>query len=133
MRRFLTGPATVMVAILSMNAVATNLGIGAGAQALVNLRPVSTLILLWLLLASVGLARDLFIQRLNDEGRENQVVLLRPVTSAVQLIIMVAVLLMWLDNAGFQIATLLAGLGVGAAGGRIRRRHALFPAARADR
>ena len=112
-RRFLTGPATAMVAILTVNAVGTNLGVGFGAQALTRVKPVSMLILLWLLLASVGLARDLYIQRLKDEGRENQVVLLRPVTSAVQLIIMVAVLLMWLDNAGFQIATLLAGLGVG--------------------
>ncbi len=112
-RRFLTGPTALVVAIMSMNAVATNLGIGAGAQALVDLRPISTFIVLWFMLASVGLARDLFTVRLKDEGRESQIVLLRPVASAVQLIILVAVLLMWLDNAGFQIATLLAGLGVG--------------------
>jgi MscS family membrane protein len=70
-RRFLTGPATVMAAILSMNAVGTNLGIGAGAQALVNLRPISTLIVLWFMLASVGLARDLFIQRLEHYRRRS--------------------------------------------------------------
>ncbi len=111
--RFLTGPAAAKVVVLTMNAVGTNLGVGFGAATLVNIRPVSTLVLLWFLLAGVGLARDLYAQRLKDEGREGQYVLLRPMVTAVQLVIALAVLLMWLDNAGFQITTLLAGLGVG--------------------
>ncbi len=112
-RRFLTGPAVAMAVILTMNAVGTNLGVGFGASTLVNVRPVGTLVLLWFLLASAGLARDLYAQRLKDEGREGQYVLLRPIVTAVQIIIAVALLLMWLDNAGFEIGTLLAGLGVG--------------------
>jgi MscS family membrane protein len=112
-RRFLTGPAIAMAAILTVNAVGTNLGVGFGAQALTRVRPVSALILLWFLLASVALARDLYAQRLKDEGREGRTVLLGPISTTVQLIIAVVVLLMWLDNAGFEIGTLLAGLGVG--------------------
>ena len=65
-RRFLTGPALAMAAILTMNAVGLNLGLGFGAQTLVNVRPVSTLILLWFLLAAVGLTRDLYAQRLKE-------------------------------------------------------------------
>jgi len=112
-RRFLTGPAVAMAAILAINYVGRSLGIGAGAQELSDAGPVRTAVLLWFLLASVALARDLYVQRLQDEGREGRIVLLRPISTSVQLIIAVAVILMWLDNVGFQITTLLAGLGVG--------------------
>lgn len=111
-RLFLTGPAVAMATILSINLVGQNLGVS-GAQTWASSRPVTTFILLWFLLASVALARDLYAQHLKDEGREGQYVVLRPIVTSVQIIIALAVLLMWLDNAGFEIATLLAGLGVG--------------------
>ena len=67
----------------------------------------------WFLLSAIGLMRDVYASRLAQQGREGAVVLLRPAAQFLGLLIVVVAVLLWLDNVGFNITTLLAGLGVG--------------------
>jgi len=113
-KRFLTRPVLAFAAIVTMSWVGADLGISFVAQeGLGRYKLFTTATTLWLLLASVGLARDLYQQRLREQSRDSSEIVLKPLATAVQIIIAVAVLLMWLDNIGFSVTTLLAGLGVG--------------------
>ena len=52
-------------------------------------------------------------QKFEKNDRQSAIVLLKPAGTVFRILIIVAAVLVWLDNIGFHITTLLAGLGVG--------------------
>ena len=52
-------------------------------------------------------------QKFENEDRLGALVLLKPARTIVRILIVLIAFLAWLDNIGFQVTTLLAGLGVG--------------------
>jgi MscS family membrane protein len=61
----------------------------------------------------MNLMRDMYSARLHDRSRPGAVVLLGPATSAIKLLIAIAAVLVYLNQLGINITTVLAGLGVG--------------------
>jgi len=112
-RRFFTGPVALLVTLLVMNAVLEAVGIGITAQKIQRAHTMGTIAWTWVLLAGVTLVRDVYSEHLEGLGKPGAVVLLAPATNAVRILIVIAAILVWLDNVGFNITTLLAGLGVG--------------------
>jgi MscS family membrane protein len=113
LRYFFTVPVGLLVAIFIFNIVLDTLGIGITAQEIARGRTLGIIVLTWVVLSAVGMLRDAYAQRLEHEGKPGAVVLLRPAVNAINVIIVLSALLLWLDNIGFNITTLLAGLGVG--------------------
>ena len=112
-KRFFIGPFSLLVVMLIMNWIIRDLGLGIAGRKIAQAATIDTAIVTWLLLSGIGLIRDVYAHRLEIDGRDGAMVLLRPATQAAQIIIVVVAALVWLDNAGFNITTLLAGLGVG--------------------
>ena len=112
-RGFFMGPLTTVVLILVADQTLTGLGIGLAAQQLARSYTLITAATIWLLWQAVNLFRDVYGQRLASLGRESSIALLRPLTSALKLIILLLGVLVWLDNLGFQITAVLTGLGIG--------------------
>jgi MscS family membrane protein len=75
--------------------------------------PIPILITVWMLFASTNLVRDLYSNRLHKQNRAGPAILLGPATTALKLLIAIGATLAYLDNLGFNITTVLAGLGVG--------------------
>jgi len=69
--------------------------------------------LLWASIRMVDLAFSWWGVRLRKEGKETATVLLGPVRTFSRIVLILLAILLWLDNIGFNISTLLAGLGVG--------------------
>ena len=111
--KFLVLPAGIWLTIIAMSSVATWLGRGATAETIGRVSPLSTLITMWLMFAAINLTRDLYSDRLLKNDRRGAAVLLRPISNAVKSLIAVGATLMYLDNLGINITTVLAGLGVG--------------------
>ena len=63
--------------------------------------------------AGLNLLRDIYSNRLDERGRAGAGVLLRPVGSAIKLLIAAGAVLIYMDKLGINITTVLAGLGVG--------------------
>ncbi len=112
-RGFLLRPVTVFLLIVLANAVINNLGFGLAAQKIGQSYTVLTAATIWLLWQGVTLFRKIYSQRLIDRGRSASVPLIRPLTTALKLIILLLGVLVWLDNLGFQITAVLTGLGIG--------------------
>lgn len=75
-----------------------------------------TLILIafsWALIWIFDFYIDFLRQKFEDQDRSGALVLLKPTRTIVRILIVVIAFLAWLDNIGFQVTTLLAGLGVG--------------------
>jgi len=97
----------------SVNSVATWLGRGVTAEAFQRMSPFPVLITVWLMVAGMNLLRDIYSSRLDDRGRTGAMVLLHPAANAIKLLIAIAAVLIYLDQLGINITTVLAGLGVG--------------------
>jgi MscS family membrane protein len=112
-KRFFIGPFSLLAVVLTMDLIIRQLGLGLTGQKIAQAATVNTIIITWLLLSGTSLIRDVYARRLQIDGREGAMVLLRPTAQATQILVVIIAALVWLDNAGFNITTLLAGLGVG--------------------
>ncbi|MCH8071907.1 MAG: mechanosensitive ion channel [Proteobacteria bacterium] len=111
--RFLILPVGIWMIIVSMNTVATSLGRGITAEAFQQLSPVPLLVTVWLMFSGMNLMRDIYSTRLQQRDRSGAAVLLRPASNAIKLLIGIGATLIYLDQLGVNITTVLAGLGVG--------------------
>jgi MscS family membrane protein len=111
--RFLLLPFGIWMVLLSMNIVATSLGRGVTADTIQRLSPVPILVTVWMMFGGMNLLWDIYSNRLQQQDRPGAAVLLRPASSALKLLIAIGAVLIYLDNLGVNITTLLAGLGVG--------------------
>jgi MscS family membrane protein len=75
--------------------------------------PIPILVTVWMVFGGMNLMRDIYSSRLQRRDRSGAAVLLRPATNAVKLLIGLGAALVYLDNLGVNITTVLAGLGVG--------------------
>ena len=110
---FLVLPFGIWLVLISLNNVASALGAGDTAETFHRFSPIPILVTVWMLSAATNLLRDLYTNRLRQQGRTGSAVLLKPASNAVKLLIAVSGVLVYLDTIGINIATVLAGLGVG--------------------
>jgi MscS family membrane protein len=111
--RFFTRPVLWSVLVVLLHRVILDLGVGIEAQKIARAGTVLTIVVVWVLLSSINLGRSFYSHRMQTRGQKSADVLLRPVGNALKVLVILVAILVWLDNAGFNITTLLAGLGVG--------------------
>lgn len=111
--RLLIGPAGIWLAVLMMNYVASVLGKGVTAEAILRYNPIPTLLTIWLLFSIINLFRDVYSAHLTKSGRQGAKAIAKPAGSAFKLIVAIAALLIYLDKLGVNITAVIAGLGVG--------------------
>lgn len=112
-RQFLTKPFLWLLLLIILNQVIYGLGIGIEAQRFARAQTVNIIIVTWVLLSATNLFRAIYRTRLQRQGREGAIVLLGPIGNAVKILFVLFAALLWLNNLGFNITALLAGLGVG--------------------
>jgi MscS family membrane protein len=78
-----------------------------------RMTPVPILATVWVVFGGINLMRDIYSARLHDRDRSGAAILLRPIANAVKLLIGLGAALVYMDNLGINITTVLAGLGVG--------------------
>jgi len=111
--RYLRGPVSVIVGVLAANTILTELGLGVTARKIAEGRTLLILLATWLVLATLNLVRDSRVASLRKQGREAAVVIQRPIFGALKIVIVITALVLWLDNIGYNVTTLLASLGIG--------------------
>lgn len=82
-------------------------------RAFVKLQTLQLIILLWLIFKLIDIGKELIARRMCNKGQEGSIVLLQPAGTMLRITMAVLVALIWLDNAGVHIGTVLTGLGVG--------------------
>ena len=112
-KQYLTQPIPTLIFVLTGASVLNSLGLGVTAGRVFQGGTVVTLVIVWLLFASINLVRDLYAQYLQARGRESGLMLLRPVTSTAKVVVVLLAIVIWLDNIGVNVTALVAGLGVG--------------------
>lgn len=112
-RRLFTWPLTLFAVMLVTSRLLRELGLGATAQAFVEAKTLMTIVIVWVVFSLIDLARAKRRETFIAQGRSDAHILGRPMANALKLFILLAAVLVWLNNTGIDITTLLAGLGVG--------------------
>ena len=82
-------------------------------QALAHAGTFRLIALSWLLMRVSDFSFELYVQLLRRKGLEPSPVLLPVFGNAIKIVIILLAVMFWLDNLGFQVTAILAGLGIG--------------------
>ncbi len=113
LQKFLAGPVRFLILIMIARAMFDSIAPSTLARAIFEAKTAPTIAIAWLLMGLIELAFGRLAERLKNAGNEQAIMLLRPATSLLKVIVILIALMSWLDNLGFSVTTLLAGLGVG--------------------
>jgi MscS family membrane protein len=82
-------------------------------QALLKTRTLFSVAVVWMAFWIIDFLLDRLSERYHLQGRSTARVLLPPIGTGAKTVFVIIALLVWLDNLGFNVTTLLAGLGIG--------------------
>ncbi|MFA9614543.1 MAG: mechanosensitive ion channel family protein [Deltaproteobacteria bacterium] len=109
----ITGPIRVVLWVLFIRAAVSYIGVSATGRSLFSAGPLLTIALAWVAIRLADLVFDWWAENLQEKGEKSAVVLVQPVRKIAKGLVVLFAALLWLDNIGFNVSTLLAGLGVG--------------------
>jgi len=110
---FLNGPVRFLLFLLILRNWIDAIHPPAVIRAAMKGRTFLVLIMSWALVRLVDIMHDHWSQKLREAGRDQAIVLLRPLTTAAKVVIILGAVVLWLDNVGFEVTTLVTGLGLG--------------------
>ena len=111
--RFINGPLRILITVLFFRSTFDLIAPSLVARAVFEARTFLIIAVVRALLGFVFLILYRIAERMKKQGHEDAVVLLRPASTAIKLTLVFIGIVTWLDNIGYEVTTLLAGLGVG--------------------
>ena len=111
--RFWAVPMRLIVYVITFRLVMDQLGLSITARVYLQSSPLEYLAGTVLLLGLITLWRDYKFKQLEAVGELHLTALLKPMILIIKIVIVLVAMLSWAHNAGFNISTLVAGLGVG--------------------
>ncbi len=111
--RFFTGPIRIVAWLLLTKGAAHLIGPSVTVREMLQTSLFLTFAGGWAALRLVDIVVEWLTERFRQSGQDEAIVLMRPVRSASKIMVFMFAFLLILDNMGFKVNTLLAGLGVG--------------------
>jgi MscS family membrane protein len=112
-QRLLHGPIALLVTLLVGKVPVDYLDLTVEGQVLRSANTLLTITLAWLGVSLLGLLFHWIERRADKRGHGDLAVILRPVATVCKVLLITVLALVWLDNLGFSVTTILASLGIG--------------------
>ena len=112
-KKFAVGPLRLLIMVLIFRAGFDMVAPSLEARALFEARTLLVIAIFWVILGFIDLAMYRLADRMTRNGQAGAVVLLKPTSTALKIVVALFALLSWMDNLGYEVTTLIAGLGVG--------------------
>ncbi len=113
LQKFAVGPLRFLIVVLVFRTSFDMIAPSLTARALFEAKTLLIIAIYWVMLGIV----DLIIYRLADKmsrnAQQDAVVLLRPVSTGIKWLLALFAFISWMNNLGYEVTTILAGLGVG--------------------
>jgi len=110
--QYFSGPFTLLVWTVLGRKIIGMIGPSVAVRALGEARTVQVIALAWFLTRLIDYVTQHIGANLDRQGLSGSRVLLTPVARLVKFIALAGAVLLWLDNAGYKVTTLLAGLSI---------------------
>ena len=112
-QRFFRGPVRFFLFVMIARELIDQLGLSLTARILLESSGLNYIAYTVLFLGLLSLVRDWQIRKMQYSGNTQYVALLNPFTRILKVIVVIGVALYWAHAAGYNMSTILAGLGVG--------------------
>ena len=112
-RRFLRGPVRLLLAAMLVGWNVPLIGPSLALRAVMRGRFLLLAAGTWCLVRLVDLVVERLALHMQKAGNQQATVLLKPVGTIVKVLVIMTGTVVWLDNLGFKVTTILASLGVG--------------------
>lgn len=112
-QRFFRWPMRFFLFILITRLLIGQLGLSMTARILLDSSGMDYIAFTVLALGLISLVRDYHIRKLQAAGNAQYVALLKPFATILKVIAVIIIALVWSHSAGYDMSTILAGLGVG--------------------
>jgi MscS family membrane protein len=112
LEQFFTGPVRLLLWVLLGRFLMQTLHTSVVLRAFGEAKTLLVVALAWMVLRALDLAGQRIADRLESAGLGGAKMFLRPVTRLAKLVTLVGALLLWLENLGYEVTTLLAGLSI---------------------
>jgi MscS family membrane protein len=89
------------------------IGLSTTMRAVHRMGTLTIIIITWTVIRLIDFVFNWWAIRLRKRGQDATTVVLQPVRKIFKIVIVMLAVLLWLDNIGYNVSTLLAGLGVG--------------------
>ena len=113
LQKFVVGPLRFLIMIVFFRATFDMIAPSLVARALFEAQTFLIIAIVWVMLGVIDVVIARFADRMKKNGQQDAVVLLRPAATGVKLILIMLAIVSWMDNLGYEVTTILAGLGVG--------------------
>lgn len=113
LQKFIVGPLRFFIMVLMFRATFDMIAPSLTARAVFEARTFLIIAIYWILLGVVDLVMSRLADRMRRNGQQDAAVLLKPAATGVKLIVTLVAIITWMDNLGYEVTTILAGLGVG--------------------
>ena len=113
LQKFIVGSLRFLIMILIFRSTFDLIAPSLTARALFEAKTMLIFAIYWVMLGIVDVIISRLADRMAVNGQKDAVVLLKPAATGIKLTIMLFAILMWMDNLGYEVSTVLAGLGVG--------------------
>lgn len=111
--KFLKFQFRIFLYIVLVRIAAYNIGLTLYSKAIIQSSGVVYIALVILLLGMINLLHGYQARRLLQAGHQHYVTMLKPIATVVKVLVTIVVALMWAGDAGYDMSTIIAGLGVG--------------------
>jgi MscS family membrane protein len=111
--RFVKGPLRFFVWVLIITSLKDLLSPTVVLQAMMKASTLIVFASAWILVQLFDLFIEYQIHKFEEKDKSETIVLLHPLAKIVKVLIILIAFIVWLDNMGFKVTTLMAGLGVG--------------------
>ena len=112
-QNFFRGPIKFFLFILIARALINALGLSLTSRILLDSSGIDYIAFTVLAMGLLSLLRDYQIRKMQHAGNAHYVALLKPFTTILKVITVTIIALFWAKQAGYDMSTILAGLGVG--------------------
>jgi MscS family membrane protein len=112
-QHFFRRPMRFFVFILIARLLIDQLGLSMTARILLQSSGIDYIAFTVLVMGLLSLLRDYQIRKMQHAGNAHYVALLKPFTTIVKILVITIIALYWAKQAGYDMSTILAGLGVG--------------------
>jgi MscS family membrane protein len=112
-KQFFRRPMRFFIFILIARELIDHLGLSMTARILLDSSGIDYIAFTVLVLGVLSLLRDYQIRKMQYAGNTHYVALLKPFTTIVKILVVTLIALYWARQAGYDMSTILAGLGVG--------------------
>ncbi len=112
-QHFFKGPMRFFLFVLIAKELVNQLGLSLTARVFMQSSGVVYIAYTVLLMGLISLVRDYQIRKMQYAGNAQYAALLKPMSTIIKVLLVTIIALVWADSAGYNMSTILAGLGVG--------------------